>query len=70
MATGTIKNSADLSTVSKIREYNSGVKFEFKNGDSFTFFVGKLDATHNYVQFFVNDVDKGYITFTVSRNVG
>lgn len=31
--------------------------------------IGKLNATTNYVQFYINGVDKGYITFTVSRNV-
>lgn len=31
--------------------------------------IGKLNATTNYVQFYINGVDKGYITFTVSRNI-
>lgn len=31
--------------------------------------IGKLNATTNYVQFYINGVDKGYITFDVSRNV-
>jgi len=33
------------------------------------FTVGKLNATTNYLQIYVNGVDKGYITFDVSRNV-
>ena len=32
--------------------------------------IGKLDNNTNYVQFFVNDVDYGYIRFDVSRNIG
>ena len=31
-------------------------------------YIGKLDASNNYVQFWINTVDKGYIVFTVSRN--
>lgn len=31
--------------------------------------IGKLNATTNYVQFYINGVDKGYIAFDVSRNV-
>ena len=30
---------------------------------------GKLNANQNYMQVWVNDVDKGYIIFDVSRNV-
>ena len=33
------------------------------------FLVGKLNSTTNYIQFYINGVDKGYITFDVSRNV-
>lgn len=33
------------------------------------FLVGKLNSTTNYIQFYVNGVDKGYITFDVSRNI-
>ena len=31
--------------------------------------IGKLNSTTNYVQFYVNGIDKGYITFDVSRNI-
>jgi len=31
--------------------------------------IGKLNSTTNYVQFYINGVDKGYITFDVSRNI-
>lgn len=31
--------------------------------------IGKLNSTTNYVQFYVNGVDKGYIAFDVSRNI-
>ena len=33
------------------------------------FTVGKLNSTTNYLQIYVNGVDKGYITFDVSRNI-
>ncbi len=33
------------------------------------FTIGKLNATTNYLQVYVNGVDKGYITFDVSRNI-
>ena len=33
------------------------------------FTVGKLNATQNYLQIYVNGVDKGYIIFDVSRNI-
>lgn len=33
------------------------------------FTIGKLNATTNYLQIYVNGVDKGYITFDVSRNI-
>ena len=32
--------------------------------------LGKLNDTTNYVQFFFNGIDYGYITFDVSRNIG
>ena len=32
--------------------------------------IGKLNDTTNYVQFFFNGIDYGYLTFDVSRNVG
>lgn len=76
MASGSINKLADLSTVESVEEYlntsatdQQGIDFKFKNGDTFRIFVGKLDASNNYVQFRVNGVDKGYIKFTVSRNV-
>lgn len=33
------------------------------------FTVGKLNSTQNYLQIYVNGVDKGYIIFDVSRNM-
>lgn len=33
------------------------------------FTIGKLNATQNYLQVYVNGVDKGYIVFDVSRNI-
>ena len=33
------------------------------------FLIGKLNSTTNYVQFYVNGVDKGYLIFDVSRNI-
>lgn len=36
---------------------------------SLRFTVGKLNATQNYLQIYVNGVDKGYIIFDVSRNI-
>lgn len=33
------------------------------------FTIGKLNATTNYLQVYVNGIDKGYITFDVSRNI-
>lgn len=33
------------------------------------FTVGKLNATQNYLQIYVNGVDKGYIIFDISRNI-
>ena len=41
----------------------------FANGNIFKLIVGRLDASTNYAQFFLNGVDKGYIRFDVSRNV-
>ena len=32
--------------------------------------IGKLDNSNNYIQFFVNDVDYGYVKFDTSRNIG
>ncbi len=70
MATGSTKHDS-LENVASIQtvQNNRGILFTMKDGNSFQFFIGALDATHNYVQFLVNGVDKGYITFTVSRNV-
>ena len=48
-----------------------GVKFKDENGNTkLHMYVGKLDSTRNYVQFEVNGLDRGYIIFSVSRNVG
>lgn len=38
-------------------------------GKAVTLYVNKLNDTQNYVQIFVDGVDKGYITFDVSRNI-
>lgn len=38
-------------------------------GKAVSLYVNKLNDTQNYVQFFVDGVDKGYITFDVSRNI-
>ena len=40
-----------------------------KSNNNLTMLVGKLDSSTNYVQFYVNGVDKGYIKFDVSRNI-
>ena len=32
--------------------------------------IGKLDNSNNYIQFFINDVDYGYVKFDTSRNIG
>ena len=40
-----------------------------RSNNNLTMLVGKLNSTTNYVQFYVNGVDKGYITFSVSRNI-
>lgn len=71
MATGTIKRNADTSDILSITEtyQGKGVIFNFASGHTFQMVVNKLDASHNYVQFWQDGVDKGYITFTVSRNV-
>ena len=73
MATGIIKRNADLSTVKEITEHTGtnieGFQIDFTNNDNIRLYVGRLDASNNYLQFLVNGVDKGYIKFTVSRNV-
>ena len=70
MATGAIKRNADTSAIKLISGYqDKGFKIEFVDGHSFMAMVGKLDASNNYVQFWVDGTDKGYIKFTVSRNV-
>ena len=40
-----------------------------RSSNELTILVGKLNSTTNYVQFYVNGVDKGYLTFDVSRNI-
>ena len=40
-----------------------------RSNNNLTMLVGKLNSTTNYVQFYANGVDKGYITFSVSRNI-
>lgn len=40
-----------------------------RSNNEMTMLVGKLNSTTNYVQFYINGVDKGYITFDVSRNI-
>lgn len=39
------------------------------SNNTLTMLIGKLNSTTNYAQFYVNDIDKGYITFSVSRNI-
>lgn len=39
------------------------------SNNAIEFLVGKLNSTTNYIQFYINGVDKGYITFDVSRNI-
>ena len=72
MATGSVKDY--FLRVDKIDEYyqqtgQCGLSLEFTDGNKLRLLVGKLDASNNYVQFWVNGEDKGYIKFTVSRNV-
>lgn len=75
MASGTINRdvSGVLSTIKSIEKYGSstqrGFKFNFIDGDSMIVYVGKLDASTNYLQINVNGYDKGYIKFDVSRNI-
>ena len=38
-------------------------------GKAVSLYINNLNDTTNYVQFFVDGVDKGYITFDVSRNI-
>ena len=48
-------------------------KFSFSDQTGYRgleIWIGKLDANTNYVQFFVNGLDRGYIKFDVSRNIG
>ena len=67
MATSTLRQIANVERIASTSY--SGILITW--GDhSFKIQVGKLDANNNYAQFFVDGVDKGYITFTVSRNVG
>jgi hypothetical protein len=40
-----------------------------RSNNNLTMLVGKLDSSTNYVQFYVNGIDKGYIKFDVSRNI-
>lgn len=40
-----------------------------RSNNNLTMLVGKLNSTTNYIQFYVNGVDKGYLTFDVSRNI-
>lgn len=47
------------------------IKFKFGNEDVvLKLQIGKLDNSTNYVQFFVNDTDYGYVRFDTSRNIG
>ena len=51
-------------------DFSSAVKTTgVSAGKSVSLYVNKLNDTQNYVQFFVDGVDKGYITFDVSRNI-
>ena len=46
------------------------IKFSSANSNNnVEILIGKLNATTNYIQFYINGVDKGYITFDVSRNI-
>ena len=49
-----------------------GFRAEDTDGHKIRIIFGKLNSTTNYVQFYGGDgdfIDKGYITFTVSRNI-
>lgn len=49
---------------------NQKVRLSAANSNNvIEFLVGKLNSTTNYIQFYINGVDKGYITFDVSRNI-
>lgn len=51
-------------------DFSSAVKTTgVSAGKAVSLYVNKLNDTKNYVQFFVDGVDKGYITFDVSRNI-
>lgn len=54
----------------KNSDFSSAVKTTgVSAGKAVSLYVNKLNDTQNYVQFFVDGVDKGYITFDVSRNI-
>lgn len=49
---------------------NQRIKFTAANSNNnVEILIGKLNSTTNYVQFYINGIDKGYITFDVSRNI-
>ena len=51
-------------------DFSSAVKTTgVSAGKAVSLYVNKMNDTQNYVQFFVDGVDKGYITFDVSRNI-
>ena len=53
-----------------IPDFSSAVKTTgVSAGKAVSLYINKLNDTQNYVQFFVDGVDKGYITFDVSRNI-
>ena len=57
-----------------VQEYASsmgrGIRAHFSNNHDFLIYSGKLNTTQNYLQVAIDGVDKGYIIFDVSRNVG
>lgn len=57
----------------KITSQSDGKRFVLTatDGSIVRFEVGKLDASRNYLQWWVGEdlIDKGYIIFDVSRNV-
>lgn len=73
MASTKIKKSPGLEAVQRITNNHASVSetvnILLSDGNGMGIMVGKLNDTTNYVQFFVDGYDRGYIKFDVSRNV-
>lgn len=66
------KMDANFTPETSSPSISNGLRIRFaapRSSNELTILVGKLNSTTNYVQFYINGVDKGYITFDVSRNI-